>query len=225
LKSPGDGLDFLKLDNLNGIRDKPKMSTSKTQIVTIMKKWRMIIYPLFLFVCVIQLLTNLRQGYLLFPPFEVGPSPVLVTFRSQVKPFAIDYPKDWQAHDVLYGNHGDMEVIALISSPRFNAPILEIAYRELPDGTLEQVADWGKSRLESVSEADWNVSPPEAITIDNKPALIRTFRSERGLKPMCYQIYLLAQSDAYDVQMCMNEKNASPELEGLFKRMINSITF
>ena len=203
-----------------------KMLYRKVQwLGPVIKKWRILIFTVLLFACLVQLCVNLSQGYVFIPPFELETPVNLATFHSAVKPISIAYPKAWLARDLPYGNHGDLEVIGIITPIGSTSPIVYIAYRQLSNPEYEQVFDWGEARLRATSETSWVKSPLEAITLKGKPAFVRTFRSTGVRQAVCQQAYLLSLQDAYVVQMCMNKNTQSPELESLFEEMIASISF
>ena len=202
-----------------------KQIFNMTQIISILKRWRLIFFAIFFFLCLVQVYISLKGESPLFQRFEVDPSLDLITFQSTITPFAMLYPQGWQAQNVLYGNHGDLEVIGLIRSHKFNSPIIEIAHKKNWQSNLEQVAEWGKTRLITKSDGVWLSTPLTEKHINKQIALFRIFYQESGLYPLCYHTYLFKGQDAYTVQMCMNKNNRSTELEDLFTQMIQSITY
>ena len=190
---------------------------------TILKDWRVSISLVLLLGFFIQLGINVSQGYGLLPRFKPERYSDLQTFHSTVTSFAIDYPPQWLAQDLRHGNHGDMEVIAHITTPSLNAPIVEIAYTQMPQSRLSDVAVWGRGRLRVASDPDWIALPVEEVLINGQPAFMSTFHRKDDPETLCYQTYILEQSNAFVVQMCMNQNNGSPELKDLYKQMIQSI--
>jgi len=157
--------------------------------------------------------------------FELDPSSSenWVRFESEVKPISLEYLKNWVAFNTSQGSHGDEEVIAYLSGPTVNLPAVTIAYRQMSDPSLSEVADWGESR--EGQNDDYVSHSLKAIEIAGRPALLRsysfTIRNSVGIT--CYHTYLADKDDAYLVEMCARQKQEGEELEAIWQHMINSI--
>ena len=189
-----------------------------------LKRLRIVITGLFLLVCLIQLIFNINKGYLLIPPPNLDEPLTWQTFQSQIQPITIDHPDDWMAADLFQGNHGDKEVIAYIDPTSFDYPYVTIAYREMDNATLKEVASWGKSRIKTTAPS-FASDPLIAIDIQGQDALQRaySYKDWRDVKISCSHVYLLNRNDAYTVEMCVNEPNNSEQLQSVFEQMVQSI--
>jgi hypothetical protein len=119
-----------------------------------------------------------------------------------------------------------MEVIANSRSLGHDYPYWEIAYREMILSSLEEVADWGESRIKP-SGPTYKTLSLEEIQINSHPALLRHYNYQDWRSKIidCYHVYLLNDKDAYTIQMCSVEgKIDSTQLQSVWREMINSIS-
>lgn len=105
-------------------------------------------------------------------PFGVGlPSP-MVQYISEYGHFSIDRPERWNAFDTPQGNRGDQDVIAFISSGPSSASVF-VAVKNFPDGTIEQVAEWGETRASM--EPGYTLIALEPFQISHYEGLVRKY--------------------------------------------------
>jgi hypothetical protein len=170
-----------------------------------------------------QLIYNLSQGYVLVPPPKVAEPLVWQTFHSQIKPISVNHPQDWLADDLFQGNHGDTEVIAYIDPISFNYPYLTIAFREMVNASLEEVASWGESRITHTPHTTTSL---EKIDISGQSALLRKYSYRDWLENRinCSHVYLLNHNNAYTVELCVDEDQDSAQMQAVFDQIIQSIS-
>ena len=189
--------------------------------LTELKQFRITVSVLLAFICLAQLIFNISKGYILIPPLEFDENTFAwKTFESEIKPVSIDYPDNWATFNTTHGNRGDTQVIAYLSPLGYDYPYVTIAYREMAEATLEEVASWGKSRITGDT---YNLFFLEETDIQGRNALKRKYSFGSEQKISCYHVYLLNDRDAYTVEMCVDEMNNSEQLQSVFEQMVQSI--
>ena len=171
-------------------------------------------------------------GYFVWAAHEVFtstglPSP-MATFVSEKFQISIEYPRSWLASELNHGSHGDNEVIAAIGggAPAVQATV-SIARRTFSTPTIDDVAQWGMSRLES------RLTPYETLslgstTAPHSTALVRRY-SRTSQNPLgqlsseCMDWYTYTGSNGYDLSFCVNARYWQ-EMESLFLKMANSFS-
>jgi hypothetical protein len=190
---------------------------------------------LFLLMCLIMLVRsaiNMSQGGFLLVPYFLDESADWATFQSNIKPISIEYPGNWRADNLPQGQAGDDETIAYIGPVHPSTyPYVQIAYRKITTPSLEAVANWGESRIigspqRNIPVNNYETTSMDKVNIDGREVLLKQYHffdnSSRRID--CNHIYLLSGNDAYIVEMCIDKKNDSPELQSVWKRMIESIS-
>lgn len=170
---------------------------------------------------------------LLFPSFRKGPlgfgQPAkMTTFNAFDGSYSISHPANWTAFNTPQGNHGDTEVIAIITVSGHQMANLTISRQNLPDQTLDEVINWGQSRAEKHS----GFTPVELIEISNINYDVYSFNYywsstnvwKKELLIYCQDFYILNQNTGYSLAYCSKEKDW-PELFNYYADVQNSFVF
>ncbi len=167
-------------------------------------------------VCSCQLVNIFTESYRLDEPV------IWETFQSKIKSISIIYPQGWSTQDLFQGNHGDKEVIAYMHPLWYEYPYVTMAYREMPQPSLDDVAAWGESRITTPTYVSKSL---KKIDIQGQEALLRDYFYDNQPRNnfYCYHVYLSNDNDAYIIKMCVDEKNESDQVKSIFESMIQSI--
>ncbi|WP_420642863.1 hypothetical protein [Candidatus Leptofilum sp.] len=152
------------------------------------------------------------------------------TFTSQHHEFAIDYPAHWVKlgeYTNGYKNQDDLAV-HFISGDAFLVPSqssIKVHHRRMPNGTLENIADWGLDLIE-ITGGGWSISQLEDsnIGLEDYPVLIQTYRKHSRLRLKTFlitNVYVLSGEDAYILQFSAPAHKID-EFEGIFDRVLTS---
>lgn len=181
------------------------------------KDTKAILFIFVLSVCSCQLMNIFLEPYKLDEPVAWE------TFQSEIKPISIIYPQDWLTFDLPQGNHGDKDVIAYMSPFKYEYPYVTILYREMRQPSLDDVAAWGERRITTPTYKSTSLGK---INIRGLEALLRNFyyTNKPRMDYFCHHIYLADKNDAYIIEMCVDEKNKSNQVQSIFKDMIQSIS-
>ncbi len=197
----------------------------------ILKYLGMSLFILMFLTLVIRLVINMSQGGFLLAPHFLDETVDWTIFQSNIKPISIEYPENWRASNLPQGDARDAEAIAFIRPIHFSTyPYVQIAYRDMTTPSLEDVANWGESRIGSsernYTTDDYATTSLEKIEIGGREALLRKYNylDYASKRANCFHIYLLKGVDAYTVEMCIDQGDNSPELQSVLERMIESIS-
>ena len=152
------------------------------------------------------------------------PSP-MESFVGNNVHLSIDYPSSWVASELPQGSHGDKEVFALIINPGNWMPSVWFARHDFQNNDLNQVAEWGESRILSQRSMYESISLTRIHT-SSIDGLIRqyTWESESPLgktRVRCEDLYIFENGTGYALSFCTEEKDWD-DTEAYFQKMIES---
>lgn len=159
-----------------------------------------------------------------FGPVAVGK---MQTWESQLGKFSIDYPDNWIARELPQGNHGDMEVIAVVLPRNNYLPQVYISQKDFSPPQISDIASWGDMRNQS--RGDYNSLKLENISTPNITGQVReyvfTMDSLLGAtKWHCLDLYTLNNKLGYQFSFCVDEKDWT-KMNPVFQQMIQSVAF
>lgn len=163
-------------------------------------------------------------GYKLFTDTRL-PSP-MATSTSELFQISIQYPRTWSAFELEQGNHGDEEVIAVISGggPLVAASV-EIARKSFPRPTIEDVAAWGLTRLEARTGAYETINLRAASAPNATSPIRRYSRTVQTLlgseTSECMDSYAFTKSHGYALSFCSDDGYWN-QVNGVFLEMAES---
>ena len=175
-----------------------------------------------IFVSVMNLILfpSLRKG-----PLGFGPPAKMTTFIAFDGSYSISHPANWTAFNTPQGNHGDTEVIAIITVSGHQMANLTISRQYFPDKTLDEVINWGQSRAEKHN----GFTPVELKEISNINYDVYSFNYYWSstnvwgdeLLIHCQDFYTLYYETGYILSFCSKEKDW-PDLINYYTDMQNS---
>jgi hypothetical protein len=158
------------------------------------------------------------------------PSP-MTEFAGKHFSVKIQYPKSWAAFELLHGSHGDMDVIAVIGAPgRSTGPRFWLARKAFPEGSLDDVAQWGIER--KVEAETWRGYTPLGTKELNSSSLkgVSHEYSYTSQSPIygrelirCLDWYVIQNGYGYALTFCANQDHWSV-VYPVFLEMIESFT-
>jgi len=143
--------------------------------------------------------------------------------------FSIKYPRSWQADETPQGNHGDLEVISVISRIGRSFPTAAIARRQFVGDDINQVAEWGETRVKEHNPyAIYKFIAKKPLNTDNYDGLSREYYLEETtligqVIRHCQDWYLIEKKIGYSLSFCVDDKDW-PQAERIFQEMIQSFT-
>jgi len=168
--------------------------------------------------------------WLVFPtarkgPLGFGPPAEMTTFQAKDGKYTISYPANWSAFD-LEGSHGDHEVIATILVAGKSLANVTIARKSFPNGTVNDVSDWGKSR--ATQHDDYLVVSFLPLNDSDLNGFTHTYKwssptLNNKVIRYCQDNYILADDFGYDLSFCSKEKDWS-FLESTYLEMMQSFS-
>jgi hypothetical protein len=162
----------------------------------------------------------------LFPPVPISSEMKLFTLEQDKIEFG--FPENWFANLTPQGNHGDLEVIAIIVAPVQNFQSVIVARKSFVGATISDVAEWGTSRIKARiphykldSLIDYKSqlfagSVREYVAYSSSPIDTRNAR--------CKDLYFLHDQNGYAFSFCAKESDWAKVLP-LFDKIIASIQF
>lgn len=170
-------------------------------------------------------------GLLFFPSWYVGPfgglglPSTMQDFVFSTEKLTMKYPKSWRVVLTPHGNHGDLEVFAMVAVPWRTVPNVTFAHKYFSNGRLEEVANWGESRAQN--DPTFESSSISRFESDYFSGLLRGydiyFESPFGIQNIhCQDWYFLNNDWGYAVSFCAKE-NDWPKVNDVFNEMIASI--
>jgi len=147
------------------------------------------------------------------------------TYTSEHHGFSIMYPAHW--HKRSEYTQGDKNLVdlnadftnsdGLILPPTIT---IEIHHRTIPDGTLEDIADWGLEIIAATGGAK-RISPvaDDQIGVNNYPALTQIY--DRSVSSRVKHVYVISGDDAY-VLLLSTSPRKWEEASEIFDRMLAS---
>jgi hypothetical protein len=159
----------------------------------------------------------------------IGLPAKLVKYTSKAGNFSIIHPSTWPVHETPQGNHGDMEIFAIINPNGRSFPHMILAKKPFPGNNLDEVAKWGEGRAKLLFTNNFiDVSIKNQI-INNVPGYLRsyTFGADGGIlgerNYICNDWYFIDNSIGYDLSFCSEVKNWH-EVNNIFLQMIESFS-
>jgi hypothetical protein len=160
-------------------------------------------------------------------PFGIYISQTMALYENSEPAFVIQYPKNWAAFSTPQGNHGDLEVVAFISTPgSFYPPNVFIAHRDFSSSSIADVLQWGQMR----ASRHRDYVPGEAIEHNTTTELGILFdysgkEITLGITEdiRCFDWYTLDGISGYALSFCA-KKDQWSEVETVFLNMINSFS-
>jgi hypothetical protein len=152
----------------------------------------------------------------------------MTLFNSQIGQFSILYPMTWTARDTPNGTRGDRgdNVIAVITNA-FASPIIEISHPMSAIYELDEVVQWGQSRVEQ--KMGYKMVSIQPFAIQNYSGFMLEYLRDGlswggNIKIHCIDWFILNNNLGYDFSFCINQKNWE-EGKPIFYQMIDSIQF
>ncbi len=152
----------------------------------------------------------------------------LSDFNSETGNFSIKYPNSFSAGDTPRGNHGDLDVVSVITKT-FGSANIVISKKTFSDGQIAEVQNWGQNRAQS--QDDFQAIEVKSYNTEKYEGVLNEYLSSMknmwGTQKLhCYDWYYFSEKlkFGYDFSFCSlqpfwgNAKN-------VFLKMIDSITF
>ena len=161
-------------------------------------------------------------------PFGIGLPSSLVKYTSKTENFTIVHPGSWPVYETPQGNHGDIEVFAIINPPGRSFPHMILAKKLFPGENLNDVAKWGVERAKLLSTENFIEISLESRTINNVTGYLHDyFFSAPGIFEErhyhCNDLYFLENSLGYDLSFCSEEEDWD-EVNNIFFQMVESFS-
>lgn len=156
------------------------------------------------------------------------PSP-LVNYEAKNWPFSIGYPKTWNIHEFVGGDHNDHDVIAIINPPGKSQPRVEISSKEIHIEGKESVIQWGTERAKACngfkagSQREIRISAMDAIQFDYQCLWRQYFFSNTYITINCTDYFFINHTTAYDLSFCVPDKQKVMVLP-IYEQMLQSFT-
>jgi hypothetical protein len=192
--------------------------------ILVHKKYKIILWTIILFlvgVSAFRLIIDIvsPRGF-----FSIGLPASMKVYISENGLFSINYPESWTAGDTPHGDHGDIDIVAVIK-PFRTWPSLFVATKSFLGGDLTQVVDWGELR-------DQNLNGYEQESIDRlvTPYVNGVVRKYVWLSEsvlfgeklvQCIDYYIFEKESGYILKFCAEQSQWS-KVEQLFQQMIDS---
>lgn len=96
------------------------------------------------------------------------------TLTSSSNGFSINYPPTWTGLELPNGNHGDLEVVAMLISPSNIFPGVLIARKEVLGLTVQDVAKWGENRI-TTKYSQYQLDELQDLKLNEQTLLTRTY--------------------------------------------------
>ncbi len=135
------------------------------------------------------------------------------------------YPASWIMFETPSGNHGDMNVIAVLSPAFESLPVIEVRKREFESTNLNLVVSWAESRI--ISKNEYNNLPLEKFNSNGLSGLtmMYTYKVENPLEPYtckCKDLYLSQKGKGYIFSICSDEAEWN-QYNPVFEEILYSI--
>jgi hypothetical protein len=147
---------------------------------------------------------------------------------NQVGKFSILIPSAWGTVDTPNGNHGDKEVLMVVTSLG-SQPLLEVSNSKLSSIDFDQVLNWGKQRIEEHGNY-LLVSSSDHLTQQQFAGKLLEYSQERrdflgnSQTFHCLNWYTFRESTAYSFSFCSDQSRWN-DLKEIFVKMMDSIVF
>jgi hypothetical protein len=154
-------------------------------------------------------------------------SPPMRTLNAMQSGYSIAYPSRWTALETPSGNHGDEEVVGIISHLELSFPAVTIARREFLNAPLDDVVNWGEDRIQDVhpfatyqpiSTKELSNSKYDGILHEyylRDPTLIGTVTRH------CVDWYAIDQGAGYALTFCAHDAGWE-KVSDIYQEMIQS---
>lgn len=199
-----------------------KINLFQNKLLWIIVVFAMIIIATFL------LLMNFTNFYSTLTLKEDSLSSKLKDYHSQSGNFDILYPEQLVPGDTPQGNHGDLEVTAVITN-FLSSPYIEVSKKVFSGGTMDNVLNWGIKRAQSqkgfqdIGYKQYSTSNYFGYTEEYS----RSLENLWGKREFhCVDWYYLSETNkvGYDFSFCVDQQNWDKALN-IFLTMIESIKF
>ncbi len=147
-------------------------------------------------------------------------------FKSESAHFTMQYPSNWTAIETPQGDHGDLNVVAVILPPGRSFPQMVVASRPISDGDIGEVVSWGtmraskKPKYNSGIVTSLNTTHFRGFTHDYT-WLNQTFFGTETI--YCQDFYVLDGDVGYVLSSCAQSRDW-PNFRKLFYDMIQSFS-
>jgi hypothetical protein len=175
--------------------------------------------------CLVSSVASVIQVYHRFDPNYLS---VMTKHYSQTGKFSILIPSVWGVVDTPNGNHGDKEVLMVVTSLG-SQPLLEVSSANLPDKSLEQLLIWGEQRIDKYgsyslfSDSDYSIGQEYSGKLLEYSQKRKDFIGNDQIFH-CINWYTFRESVAYRFSFC-SERNKWDNLRDIFIKMMGSIVF
>ena len=146
------------------------------------------------------------------------------TLTSEKFAFSIDYPVGWIGDELPKGNHGDKEIVALISVPGRSFPAVVIQRKEMEAPSLKDVAAWGKQRIVNRYH-ERELGELESAELNSESILTRTYDSNMtsGSNIRSKDIYIAHKDEAIIITLRSTASQFAEDLP-TFEAIVDSFT-
>ena len=154
----------------------------------------------------------------------LGSPAMMTTFEAKDGSYSISYPANWVAGELPQGNHGDDEVIAIITVSGRSLANIIIARKSFSSGTADDVLAWGKSRASQ--RDDYLAISFLPFSNGNMDGFAHTYQWSsptivNRILRRCQDVYLLAGEYGYALTFCSQEKDWH-SLDDIYVEMMQS---
>lgn len=175
--------------------------------------------------CIGNSISNAAKLYRRYDPHYLLEMDKRINERGK---FSISVPEIWEATNTPEGNHGDKDVLMIVSALG-SQPLLEVASTNIADKSLEQIITWGKQRIGKygryvlMSESGYSIRDAyDGILLEYSQERKDFFGNQQTFR--CINWYTSRESVAFSFSFCV-ENSKWDTLDEVFIEMLNSIVF
>ena len=146
-------------------------------------------------------------------------------FHHSLHNYSINVPDDWIISQFNRGNHGDLEVSAILSEGIVIVPAITIAMKD-GEGTLNDVIVWGENRIhEYFHNIDsYHLEDVDISNIGHHEVGLRKYEgTDEGGTFEFQDVYVLAENQYFVFSLGGEGELTTEELDTLFE-VVNSFT-
>ncbi len=159
-------------------------------------------------------------------PLGFGPPAPMILFQMKDKSFTLLYPENWVAAETPQGNHGDIEIIAVIIVSGKQMANITIARKPFPTGNISNVVNWGQSR--AAMHTDHNILSFKPLSDNNLDGLIQEYTwgspsFNKNVTSHCQDVYIFHNADGYALSFCALQQDW-PSLMNVYAQIRQSFS-
>ena len=152
-------------------------------------------------------------------------TPPMDVFTSKIANFSMEYPSVLSTHDKPHGDHGDLDIISLLTN-EYEYNTIIIYMKKMSYSDENDFLEWGREKGKPVNTEELSYN---TYSTNKYKGYLREYKYKNTMfynkaEKHCYNWFTFRPGYSYNFSLCVEEKFWDLTKDS-FLKMINSISF